>query len=620
MSKHCEYTLPNLSALSLDAKAEKKTKLVKKTPYLRPIQDIDEIFEKVVLSNRKEIQLSSTGKKSLTEAERSWCRENYGNNWSSEGTDDRIQTLKLQARAVMSAKLLPIVTDELEKLGTLKKVEEETRNFNAEHYESDGKTPKLDYLTDIVPWLTNTYGEDWDKWPAGDPLPIEKINGYIKLARDPESGLLKTKEAELTKQLKEKIDNLYINEEQQIMLLYDKFHFPTTLNKRKAHALLRHWFNRKGPDGRMRTWHLAPEYAKNPERMNEMKQVREAWALSEVTKETYDPANPPRPPRTYSDSKLEKLKVKNNELFFQLDMYSNTVSYHPDPVSKISPQGGQWVWRYMRALENAKFEDLAPMSPGNLIEVDTSAQYWDQSYREAQKQLLTDVYQEFIKSVDELSGIEGAKGVAYSYTVGSGKFNRYLRWPSASVGGDPSKIPDKAQGEADAVGNTFYGNVGPPDMMHRLYKLINRCPLIPSGPPVVFLRAVTGKSGLPHNLGKSPPFAEPVVGKRYLNVTFMSTSSAAPSSYLKGNLSSFYSKYNKCCMYAITATVGETPALPLVLGGNANSQFPDEQEVVLPPGLLLVFQGTKMLNVGDMSTLVYFYQVFKPPDIELPEA
>lgn len=619
MSKHREYTLPNLSALSLDAKAEKNPKLVKK-PYLRPIQDIDEIFEKVVLSNGKEIQLSSAGKKSLTEAERSWCREIYGNSWSSEGANDRIQTIKLQARAVMSAKLLPIVTDELKKLGTLEKIEEVTQNFNAEHYESDGETPKLDYSTDIVPWLTNTYGEDWDKWPAGDRMPPEKINEYIKIARNPNSELLKTKKAELTKQLKVQTDNLYTHEEQQIMLLYDKFHFPATLNNRKAHALLRHWFNRKGPDGKMRTWHQAPEYKNNEERMKEMKLVREAWALSEVTKETYDPANPPRPPATYSNSKLEKLNVKNNELFFLLDMYSNTKSYHPDPVSKISSQGGQWVWRYVRALENAKFEDWAPMSPGNLIDVDDSAQYWDQSYREAQKQLLTDVYQEFIKSVDALSGIEGAKGVAYSYTVGSGRFNRYLRWPSALVGGDPSKIPDNAQGEADVVGNKFYGNVGPPDMMHRLYKLINRCPLIPNGPPVVFLRAVTSKSGLPHNLGKSPPFAEPVVGKRYLNVTFMSTSSAAPSSYLKGNLSSFYSKYNKCCMYAITAGVGETPALPLVLGGGANSQFPDEQEVVLPPGLLLVFQGTKMLNVGDMPTLVYFYQVFKPPAIELPEA
>ena len=609
MSKNCESSLPNLSTLSLDGKVgTDKTKPARKPPYALKV--INDDFETIVLSNGKVIKLSSVGKPGLSEAERTWCRHNYGNNWSREGSNDEIQKRKSLARAVKSFELLLIVRDKKDELGTLKKVEEVTRNFNAEHYESDGKTPKLDWATDIAPWLRDMYGEDLDKWPATarkrDPI-------WWTFARNPESGLLKTKEEELAKQLKEKIDNLFINEEQQIMLLYDQFHYPTTLNERKAKALLRHWFNRRGSDDRMRTWHMAPEYEKNPKRMNEMKDLRMAWALSEVTKETYDPANPPRPPRTY----------QNNELFFFLDMYSKTQSFHPDPVSEISPQGGQWVWRYMRALENAKFEDLAPMSPDNLVKVDDAAQYWENPFRERQKKLLTEVYEEFIKSVDALSGIEGAKGVAYSYTAGSGKFNRYLRWPSALVKGDPSKIPTYGTGETDTVGNTFHGYVGPPDMMHRLYKLMNRCPLIPDRvglPPVVFLRAVRDISGLPHNLGKSRPFAEPVVGKRYLNVTFMSTSSAAPASYVKkGNLSSFFNKNNKCCMYAITI-VGNTPVLPLVLGGNASSQFPDEQEVVLPPGLLLVFQGSKTLSVGDMPTLVYFYQVFKPEDIELPKA
>lgn len=207
-----------------------------------------------------------------------------------------------------------------------------------------------------------------------------------------------------------------------------------------------------------------------------------------------------------------------------------------------------------------------------------------------------------------MSEIPYAKGTAYSYTEGSGKFNKYLLWPAAAVGSDPANIPSYGAGVGGVAGSTDSGVIGPPDALHRLYKLINRCPRV--GALSVFLRAARRPSDLPHNLGKSE-LVTPVVGRGYLNVTFMSTSSADPNQYTDGPLSTFYNNDSTCCMYAITAPKG-TPVLPLVLGGTTSSAYASEQEVVLPPGLVLIYQGARTLPVGNGMTDVHFYQVKRP--------
>jgi hypothetical protein len=130
------------------------------------------------------------------------------------------------------------------------------------------------------------------------------------------------------------------------------------------------------------------------------------------------------------------------------------------------------------------------------------------------------------------------------------------------------------------------------------------------------VRGVKSESDLPHNLGKTEPVA-PVVGRGYLNVTFMSTNTAAPSSYTSGILSGFYNNSSKCCLYIITAPKG-TPILPLVVGGASTSVYASEQEVMFPPGLVLVFQGTSQKDVGSYTTTIHFYEARAPPQIPLP--
>jgi len=624
--------LPNLSALSLDGPWQEKKE---KQPFYKKggkgdgkgdkgyasivLQEDDDEGElrSVTLSSGEVMQLSTFREGDLkfqprlSQSEIKWLQDTYGPRWS-EASPNQLTKLKLQARQVLSNRLLPLMQKKLEELKTKENVSAATAKFKAEHYENDGSTPKLNLEGEVMPFLKEEYGDNWNKWDDGSLFDQGRIDQMVGAAS---TRLREKKKAQLEEELQQLIDDLYLYEKHEATLLFDSFHYSKdTLNKRKAHALLRHWFNRKGVKNDMRTWHTIKELT--PERAKQMKKLRVAWATSEVTKETYNTANPPRPPLTYGTDK-DPYNLMYSAGF---DVYYAN-SYLRDDEDKISAKGGEWVWRYMRALEAANFEAMDPVPKNTLTSVDMSAEYWNESYRKNQKDRLTQAYQEFITSVDLLSGVENAKGVAYSYTVGSGKFNRYLRWPSTLVGGDPSKIPKQGDGAADATGNKFYGDVGPPDLLHRLYKLVNRCPRLPPGPPAVFLRAVRNESGLPHNLGKSPPFVEPEIGKRYLNVTFMSTSSAAPSNYMKGNLSAFYSKKDRCCMYAITA-LAETAVLPLVLGGKNNSQYPDEQEVVLPPGLLLVFQGTKYLNVHNdgILTKVYFYQIARPGDVTIPNA
>ena len=56
--------------------------------------------------------------------------------------------------------------------------------------------------------------------------------------------------------------------------------------------------------------------------------------------------------------------------------------------------------------------------------------------------------------------------------------------------------------------------------------------------------------------------------------------------------------------------------LPLVLGGSDTSEYATEQEVVFPPGLVLVYQGAEMKPVGSKTVEVHFYHAMLPPKVE----
>jgi len=528
---------------------------------------------------------SSTFKqaKKATQAETEWLRGQYGTNWWDLGDADK--TLKIQqARKALAFQFAPIIE---------KAVQDAQEAAKAKFYDDhaadfENGLPKISFIHEVKPYL-NAHHAGWQTAPTKDDL--------IKAAKD---AVRSEKQAKLDAML---ADILAATEKATRERQIEELNYPDKKLNRKVRALLRHWFNRKGKSGENRKWHTKDSCGAETGVPKAMHAERVKWAKSVVTMEGYDPANPPRPP---------------DALYLEDDVMPKDVPYLPDGVEAVSAAGGQWLWAFMRALEGADINKDGFAKEATMHTIAFAENYWTASWRDAQKLRLKDGYEDFIQSIDELSEIPGAKNVAYSYTQGSGKFNRYLLWPANKVGNDPTKIPAHGSGAGGAMGTMFAGDIGPPDALHRLYKLINRCPRLDF--PAVFIRAVKSENGLPHNLGKKAPFPAPVVGKGYLNVTFMSTSQAPPNAYTSGMLASFFNKFEGCCMYAITAPAG-SPVLPLVLGGAASSAFASEQEVVLPPGLVLVYQGVKPQKLDPKTIVdVHFYVALPPHPDTLKDA
>ena len=580
-------SFPNLSSLSLHdlsklgddtgPKMGKEKNPAGKPPYaVIVIKELDtDDSEDVDIRTYPNVG-GSGGPSNATEAERAWLRKTYGNDWSNVPEKNKTN-LKNQARRALSFKFAPII----------KAAQEETRvnvtnKFKLENYADDGVTPKLDWKTEVLPRLNKKHPPDWRKDSDGNWLSENEKNDRSNKAKEElrieKKPQLKEKLAQLVKQKEEEMLNFKIED----------LNYPDEKLKRKGRALCRHWFNRKGKDGKMRNWALDVDYYKSKPIIDQ----RLKWAKEEVQKPSYNPDNPPRPPK---------------ELYLPLDVYPEDESFLPDEVPNISNEGGEWLWNYMRQLEAMNIEETQDFS-AYVSDVGQPAQYWNSDFRAAQRKRLNDSYTDFIESVNEMSNIPYAKDVAISYTSSSTPFNKYMLWPSSKVGGDPSKIPTQGEGKGGVGGAYSVTQIGPPDKLHRLYKLINRCPRLDED--AVFLRSVNKLEDLPHNIGKETP-VNPEIGKGYLNVTFMSTSSADPSDYLSGALGTFYNKKSSCCMYALTVPKG-SPVLPLVVGGNNMSTFSSEQEVVLPPGLVLVYQGERELLVGTQNATIHFYKTMLP--------
>ena len=565
--------LPSLSALTLGIEAKENKQKAKVTPA--PYSVIHpKVFQVESLPSPAIRTVAAGNASNATQAERAFLRLHYGNDWSNVGPALK-DKLKKQARTVLAHTFAPILQDRLKEAEYAFNVA-----FKAEHYNAEGLV-KLDFK-DLVPFLNQRHPPDWRKAPDGTWLSQSEKDARVAASK---AAWRADREVELAKKRASEWSTL---RETVLTEKIDELNFPDNLGVRRARALLRHWFNRPGSDGKKRDWRSSVEAALSKKRL--------AWAKAQVLLAGYDHTNPPQP---------------SQDLYAPGDVNPFNQFFLPDPVDAVSKQGGQWVWKYMRALSSADIEHTQEYT--NLKTVKDALVYWNESFRAQQIDTIKGEYTEFINSLNDMPQLPGAKGVALSYTQGSGKFNKYILWPSSKIGGDPTKIPLYGAGGGGVGGNMMSGDIGPPDLLHRLYKLINRCPRLQS--TCLFIRGVNSKSELPHNLGKTSPVA-PVVGRGYLNVTFMSTSTAAPADYLSGNLSHFYNETSKCCLYIITAP-GGTPVLPLVLGGGT-SQFADEQEVMLPPGLVLVFQGTSQELVGSDTTTIHFYEARQPPSIPLP--
>ena len=535
-------SLPNLGLLSLrklaqlvdDTAPKVKEKNAKKgqpssAPYvIIAMKELDtDTKEPVSIVTAK-----NTGK--ATQAESAWLRKTYGPRWFEASQKEKMIE---QARKALSYEFAPLILKALEDVLT-----DTTAKFRQENYNDQG-APMLDWTNEVKPWLEKTYPPNWRK-ENGSWLSPSATKARAEDAK-------KELRAEKLKQLEKQLEELVEQKKQEMhSRMIEELNFPDVALKRKGRALCRHWFNRKGKDGTLRKW-FSDDY-NTTDVPKETGNARLKWAKTQVGLPSYDPTNPPRPP----------MKWEGVDLYLPLDTKPIEESYLPDGVDAVSAEGGQWLWKFMRELEAMNIEQTQNYQ-GQFVDIEQSAKYWEPPFREKQKQMLKVSYQEFIESVNEMSEIPNAKDVAYSYTLGSGKFNKYLLWPSSNVGGDPTKIPTYGSGAGGVAGSTLSGAIGPPDALHRLYKLINRCPRLDQ--PAVFLRSVKQTLDLPHNLGKAKS-AEPVIGRGYLNVTFMSTSSATPEQYTTGMLKTFYDTTSSCCMYAITAPAG-SPVLPFQVRG-----------------------------------------------------
>ena len=269
----------------------------------------------------------------------------------------------------------------------------------------------------------------------------------------------------------------------------------------------------------------------------------------------------------------------------------------PDPYPAVSVDGAQWLRRYMHRLGEKYANDDTDYT-SSLVSIDESAKYWDYGYRAAQENKLRLRYEAFLDSFttseEPETDVDTEKGTIKSYTDSAIPFNRYL---SMCVFGS---IDEGLQMK-----------------VHRLYKVLARCPRLEE--QAVFLRSVKDHRSLPHNryVAEARP---PVIGRAYLNVTFLSTTQAGPSAYVDEDgdgLAIFFDVDAKCCMYAITAPAG-LPVLPLP-NDDTFTSYESDEEVILPPGLLLVYQGERVLTVGwedEKEVTVHFYQAVLPPTLD----
>lgn len=575
--------LPNLSSLTLATEAKEKKQKTKQStgPYDKPDKPkpppVDIPMKQFPEEALPEPAIRTRNPKfGATQAEKTWIREQYGPNWFNV-SDEQKAAMKEQARKVVAIRIAPILEERV------KQAEEQfNAEFQASNYNTEG-LPKLDFVKDLVPFLNAKYPPDWRKDANG--------NWLDQAGKDARASEAKTEwRANRAQELQtQKAKDWAVVREKVLDRNIEELQFPDEKGVRRARALLRHWFNRAGADGKKRDWHdsVSPELRKK----------RLKWAVAAVKAADYDHTNPPQP---------------TQDLYAPEDVNPFAGLTLPDPVEAVSAQGGQWVWKYMRALSSADIENTQTYT--GVAPMEESFKYWDSSFRIKQAETLKEHYTDFIESLNDMAELPGAKAAALSYTKGSGKFNKYILWPASKVDNDPKKIPLFGAGEGGVGGSMMSGEIGPPNILHRLYKLINRCPRLQT--PCLFVRGVNSEGELPHNLGKSE-FVTPVVGRGYLNVTFMSTSTAPPSGYLSGNLKSFYNASSNCCLYIIAAPQG-IPILPLVVGGSSTSVYADEKEVMFPPGLVLVFQGTSQQEVGSSMATIHFYEARGPPQVPLP--
>jgi hypothetical protein len=164
------------------------------------------------------------------------------------------------------------------------------------------------------------------------------------------------------------------------------------------------------------------------------------------------------------------------------------------------------------------------------------------------------------------------------------------------------------------------GSMSVENVVYNMYKLFGNCP--PLQQDTTFLHSVKFLVDVPILGVMALQKCKDNIGKGHLNASFMSTSIAPITEYFRSPLSNFYDHNFDCCMCAITVSAG-IRVLPIVLTPElamikeTYNSFAEEKEVILPPGIVLVFQGRKSVdipleNAGSKRVRVFFYRAVLP--------
>jgi hypothetical protein len=317
--------------------------------------------------------------------------------------------------------------------------------------------------------------------------------------------------------------------------------------------------------------------------------------------------------------------------------------------------GAKAVWTRMRDLKAANVASAVPAQSEEekaLAIAHASELLVSPELREAQIQRLTEHYQDFVESVkpktDEWRAV-------YKYVKeGQSHFNDYLEWTDERnrYGNDVTRYfeDEKEDSSDDDEGRDDYGGIyyaegdwwvmGRPErQVLALYGLVQRAPTL--GAPTVLLHSVKSYNEMPGG-------DKPTPGQAHLITQFVSASVAPLNDFLAAQpdpplLSSFYRQntfemHKGCCMCAITVDANVS-VVPIFMDNrdsdvegwsdmtNWHYFYKKEMEVLLPPGLVYVFQGARKIKVIDEKATqivgreikhhfkIYFYRAMLPPDV-----
>jgi hypothetical protein len=340
----------------------------------------------------------------------------------------------------------------------------------------------------------------------------------------------------------------------------------------------------------------------------------------------------------------------------------------PNPVVV---DGAKAVWRRMRRLEDDKVASAVPepSEEQRTQMIDGAAELLKSPERQQEQiRRIADVYRDFVAGVKPKT--DAWRAVHKYVHEGQSHFNEYLEWTDEGngYGGDITKYQEETHSDSDDEAEDEYDHddLGPMDeddegdwvvwgrperQVFALYSLFKSAPTLSA--PTVVLHSSKSKFDLPHGPreGDSNTYATrnawmPTPGRAYLNKAFVSTSLAPLNDFLSAGpdpqpkLSEFYAQRNLgrgCCMCAIVVDPG-VPTMPIFMENKDGKHYRwdhhafdwhgfhgEEQELLLPPGLLYVFLGRRKVTVVDVKATrvteeevrhhfnVFFYRAMLPP-------